>query len=214
MRRALDLYCGAGGATAGLAQHFDYVLGVDWEDYEESYLKAAPGKCEFVQANSLEVADLLGDFDFVWASPPCQKFALSHNLRTGHADYVPATRRLLESGGVPYVLENADRDRTGLRRDLWLCGLMVGLPLLRRHRRFELGGWTAEQPEHPKHEGRYITVAGNPGGKSKRDGQRGFGSTAEWREAMGIDWMSAARLAQAIPPAYSAYIANEFWRQQ
>lgn len=32
------------------------------------------------------------------------------------------------------------------------------------------------------------------------------------RDAMGIDWMTRAELAQAIPPAYTEYIGREMMR--
>ena len=35
---------------------------------------------------------------------------------------------------------------------------------------------------------------------------------ADWRESMGIDWMSLKELSQAIPPAYTEHIGREFAR--
>jgi DNA (cytosine-5)-methyltransferase 1 len=52
-------------------------------------------------------------------------------------------------------------------------------------------------------------VTGHAGGSSKRDGWKN-GGTAEWRKAMGIDWMTGNELAEAIPPAYSQYIGEQF----
>src|SRR6185437_7851072 len=62
--RALDLFCGAGGATKGLQNAGFHVTGVD--------LKRSPRYCGdvFIQADALTV-DPRG-FDFIWASPPCQ----------------------------------------------------------------------------------------------------------------------------------------------
>lgn len=53
---------------------------------------------------------------------------------------------------------------------------------------------------------------GKTGGSSKRDGLK-FGGVAEWREAMDVDWMSARELAQAVPPAYTRFLAEEFLRR-
>ena len=37
-------------------------------------------------------------------------------------------------------------------------------------------------------------------------------SKAAAADAMGIDWMTKKRLAQAVPPAYAEYLAGEFLR--
>jgi DNA (cytosine-5)-methyltransferase 1 len=103
-----------------------------------------------------------------------------------------------------------------LCRDITLCGEMFGLGVI-RHRYFELGGWTAAQPAHPRHRGRvrgwrhgtyydgpYVAVYGDGGGK---------GSVAEWQTAMGIDWTASKHsLAEAIPPAYTEWIGRELLR--
>lgn len=34
----------------------------------------------------------------------------------------------------------------------------------------------------------------------------------DWADAMGIDWMTKTELTQAVPPAYSRFIATEFSR--
>jgi DNA (cytosine-5)-methyltransferase 1 len=53
--------------------------------------------------------------------------------------------------------------------------------------------------------GDYFTVAGH-----------WVGTTAEWSDAMGIDWMTKSELAQAIPPRYSEYLTRQVlqWIQQ
>lgn len=203
--RALDLYCAGGGAGRGLELAGFEVVGWDIDDMSRYY----PG--EFHRGDVLELEPAyVAEFDLVWSSPPCQAHSIATRKWPGradeHLDLIPQTRELLDAAGVPYVIENVPG--APLRVDLMLCGLMVGLPLLRRHRVFELVGFQVQQPEHPRHEPnvRYITVAGHPGGSSARDGVNGFGSTAEWRAAMEIDWLPARLIAQAIPPAYSRLI--------
>lgn len=79
---------------------------------------------------------------------------------------------------------------------------------LRRERWFETS-WSGFALRSPcSHSDETVTVTGHPGGSSKRDGTSGFGSTADWKRAMGIDWMTGKELAQAIPPAYTEYIGH------
>ncbi len=75
-----------------------------------------------------------------------------------------------------------------------------------------------EVPAHGIHDGkigdgRYITVTGHSGGYSNRDGWKN-GGVADARKAMGIDWMTWREMAEAIPPAYSEYIAKKFLEYQ
>src|SRR5690606_41019357 len=84
------------------------------------------------------------------------------------------------------VIENVEGAM--MRRDMVLCGEMFGLAVI-RHRYFELGGWSAQAPDHKEHRGRvsgyrhgvwydgpYFAVYGAGGGK---------GSVQQWQEAMG-----------------------------
>jgi len=51
-------------------------------------------------------------------------------------------------------------------------------------------------------EGPYFAVYGDGGGK---------GTVSEWQAAMGIEWTSSrAAIAQAIPPAYTAWLAGQW----
>lgn len=206
--KALDLFCCGGGATRGLQQAGFTVTGVDIEDQSKYYIGD-----EFIQRSCTDLeVDYLRSFDFIWASPPCQKFSHQTKQHKGysdnHPDLVEPIRELLLESGVPFCIENVVG--APVRRDLTLCGKMFDLDVA-RHRIFEIEGFTVEQPDHPSpHPGRVITVTGNPGGTSKRDGGARFGSTAEWKEAMQIDWLPARLIKEAIPPAYSRYIAEQF----
>jgi hypothetical protein len=178
------------------------VFGIDWTGQRHYPF---PMKVERVERLSPE---WIRSFDLVWASPPCQKWSIgtqAHPHPKVHPDLIPMTRALLHQAGIPSVIENVPQ--APLRADLRLCGSMFGLRLV-RHRHFELQGFQAPQPAHRDHHWRYVTVTGTPGGKNGHPG--GYGLLADWQEAMGIDWMSAREMAEAIPPAYSHHIARAF----
>jgi DNA (cytosine-5)-methyltransferase 1 len=216
--RAADLFCGAGGAGMGIHR-----AGFDVEGWDCKAMKRYPFM--FHLGDALE-ADLSG-FDFVWASPPCQAHSALKTMPNAkkHEDLIPATRAKLKAWGGPWIMENVAG--APLDNPLVLCGTMFGLGTadgkaeLRRHRLFEsnfalltmdcrhnremvcgvYGG-------HGRDRRRIVGFYGHAGGKSVRDGAQQF-STAQRREAMGIDWMSGDELSQAIPPAYSEFLARQ-----
>lgn len=202
----LDLFCGAGGAGMGYHRAGFDVIGVDIAPQPRYPFR-------FVLGDALDTArDILADspVSAIHASPPCH----DHTPYTarwgvdGTGDLLSQTRALLESSGLPWVIENVPG--APMRPDYRLCGCMFGLPGLRRVRWFETS-WHGVQDrplcKHPATPGQpTITVTGHPGGASTRDGKSGRGSTADWRRAMGIEWMTAKQLAQAIPPAYTSYV--------
>lgn len=74
--KALDLCCGLGGMTAGMqAAGFD-VLGIDVEPLADRY----PGRFLLADVKTLDPA-ALGKFDWVHASPPCQRFSTARASR-------------------------------------------------------------------------------------------------------------------------------------
>jgi site-specific DNA-cytosine methylase len=210
--RLLDLFCCAGGAGEGYARAGWDVTGVDVVE-QPNYPHT------FVRGDALAyLAEHWRRFDAVHASPPCQAHSTltKGNRRRagwtdGHVDLIAPTRELLESTGLPYVIENVQGST--VRRDLTLCGEMFGLGVI-RHRYFELGRWSMPQPPHRPHRGRvagmrhgewftgpYFQVYGDGGGK---------GTVEQWQQAMGIDWTADRReLAEAIPPAYTRHIGAE-----
>lgn len=164
---------------------------------------------EFLQADVLELdMDFIKGFDAIWASPPCQRFtagAKQMGTSENHPDLVAPTRDLLEDSGLTYVIENVPA--APLRKDLMLCGSMFNLRLV-RHRIFE-SNVPLTQPEHGKHHPEYITIYGNAGGSSKKQGSTHYGNTDTWREVMGIDWLPGSRLKEAIPPIYAYHIGKD-----
>lgn len=210
--RALDLFCGAGGATKGLQRAGFHVTGVD--------IKPQKNYCGdwFVQADATDPPLELGSFDFIWASPPCQAFVQGlnnfDNDPVERVNLIPQTRAMLERSGVPYAIENVPR--APLRPDLKLNGWMFPDLKVIRERWFEcsfpvlqpFGG----RPRDLLARG-YLSVAG--GGTQKYCTDRGYprATVDNVSAAMGIDWMTRLEMSQAIPPAYSEFIARAFLAQ-
>lgn len=211
-KRILDAFCGAGGASMGYASTGFIVTGVD--------LRPQPHyPFRFIQADAMEFLDDplgLRRYDLIHASPPCQRYTRNARQRgtaDQHPDLIPPVRAMLERIGLPYVIENVEL--APLLNPIRLCGTMFGLGVF-RHRHFEICGFDVTQPRHRRHrgrvgDGRYHTVAGHTGYNSTRDGRVG-GTAEDWRRAMCIDWMTAAELAEAIPPVYTQYIGEHLMR--
>ncbi|WP_427166575.1 DNA methylase [Streptomyces sp. C1-1] len=215
----LDLFSCAGGAAVGYARARFTVHGCDIA-HRPNY------PFPYHQGDALEyLAHLIASgeirrYAFVHASPPCQHgcaLTVGTNASQGwgraHVDLVAPIRELLEATGLPYVIEQPN-GRAKIRKDLTLCGEMFGLGVI-RHRNFELGGWSIEQPAHVPHRGRvrgyrhgrfydgpYVAAYGNGGGKP---------SVPELQAALGIDWTDVREeLTEAIPPTYSEHIGTAF----
>lgn len=238
--RLLDLFCGAGGSAMGYHRAgFDEIVGVDIKPQKRYPFT-------FVQGDALEYVAAHGqEFDAIHASPPCQAFTVLRAMWNAreHPNLVAPTRDCLTATGRPYVIENVPG--APLFEPIMLCGSMFGLGTgdaeLRRHRLFELQGFTVLTPRcqhytralvigvyggHGRDRRRTVgvygdgngrdyrkhpataSVSGHAGGASVRDGCQQF-STAQRREAMGIEWMTGEELSQAIPPAYTEFIGHE-----
>jgi DNA (cytosine-5)-methyltransferase 1 len=210
-RRALDLFCKAGGASAGYHRAGFDVVGVDIAPQPRYPF-------EFVRGDALEVgAELLasGRFDVVVGSPPCHDHGRFRAMWPEHGTgwLVAATRHLFERSGLPWVIENVPG--APLRDPLVLCGSMFGLGTtcsdgvhrqLRRHRLFE-SSLTLAAPGPCDHTDASVGVYGHGGGGTAPRGEYN-GAKAERVAAMGIDWMTNIELAQAIPPAYTEWVGS------
>lgn len=197
--KAIDLFCCAGGASMGLSLAGFNVAGVDIEPQPRYPFR-------FFQDNAVEF-DLEG-YDFVWASPPCQRHSRMSGCRVGlkqkYPDLIDAIRKKLTKWGGPWVIENVVG--APLENPIMLCGAMFGLPMY-RHRLFE-SNMPLVAPIHPKHvtpassaghwkPGTFISVAGH------------FAPVKLAREAMGINWMRNSELAEAIPPKFSEFLGRQ-----
>lgn len=206
--RLLDLFCGAGGASMGYHRAGFEVVGVDINP-QKNY------PFEFHQADALTYP--LDGFDVIHASPPCQKFSLAsvRHIKEGkvYPDCLTPIRERLKKSDAIWIIENvlgAPMDRKTV-----LCGLMFGLKVF-RHRAFESNALIFH-PLHPSHNGKrigegYFSVAGGSGrwkswGTIHRDISKG--TIKEWREAMGINWMTGTEIKEAIPPAYCEFIGRQ-----
>jgi DNA (cytosine-5)-methyltransferase 1 len=199
--RLLDLFCKAGGASAGYVAAGFEVVGVDIEPQPRYPFKFHPG-------DALAYLIAHGDeFDAFAASPPCQAHTKAQRIQgRDHRDYIREVRGLFKAFGKPYVIENVPG--APLHDPIVLCGAMF--PGLRtyRHRLFE-SNIPLTVPPHPEHvapttkmgrppqPGEFMHVVGN------------FSGVPQAKAAMGIDWMIRDELREAIPPAYTEWIGRQ-----
>ncbi len=226
MLKALDLFSGAGGATKGLQRAGFHVTGVD--------IRPQPRYCGDVFHQSDALTFPLEGFDFIWASPPCQAYSDMRSMPTAkdHPALIVPIRERLQAAGVPWVIENVEGapltiggpalfwDETGII----LCGSMFGLKShsyeLRRHRLFE-SSFPVRQPACRHTSKPVVGFYGDhaqirnrrPGSKDRGTQLDGERARILAREVMDIDWMNWKEVCQAIPPAYSEFIATQFLAQ-
>lgn len=216
--RALDLFCGAGGAAMGLYRAGFDVVGVD--------IKPQPRyPFAFVRGDALRPPFDLAGFDLIWASPPCQEYvnaglrALAAKNRRPDTPRKPMliepVRAMLAASGASFTaIENVPS--APLRPDLLLDGDMFGLNTFRQ-RVFELSFFALQSRPNvrfgPESRPGAVTLAG------RGSGERAFydngrlrrcraGNKSSWSAAIGVDWMTRDELREAIPPAYSEFIGR------
>ena len=200
----LDLFCGAGGAAMGYYRAGFDVVGVDIERQKHYPF-------EFHQADALTFP--LDGYDAIHASPPCKADSIiSKNLGYAgrHISLIGQTRTRLESSMRPWIMENVPG--APLRNWVVLCGSSFGLGIpeygwyLRRHRLFESNVfvWSTSC----QHRGLAITICGDGTPKPIHIKIGRTITKAEKCRLMGINWMTGKEISQAIPPAYTEWLAR------
>lgn len=210
--RILDLFSGAGGAAMGYHATFPNVeiVGVDIEPQPRYPFT-------FIQGDALDPPVDLNDFDLIHASPPCQEYSITrHSHNVEYPKLIEPVRELLT--GHEYVIENvvgaplATGPALDGRFGATVCGSMFG-KRIHRHRIFETSfplqsGWCNLK-------GRAINVYNGPQRKKWEETAKaeGFGSPTDlYRHEMEVDWMTQNEALEAIPPQYTAWIAEQ-WEQ-
>ena len=208
--KLLDLFCGAGGASAGYAAAGFEVHGVD-----RKHGKRYP--FTYVRADVLDVLrdeNYLDQFDVIHASPPCQTYSITQHLRnaqgktTSKLDLIPQTRAALVASGKPYIIENVPG--SPLIDPIQLCGSSFALKV-RRHRLFESNMDLIGSVCDHKSQGRPIGVYGSLNDEIPKGGKTAA-TIQEARNAMGISWAIWTELVEAIPPAYTKYLGGQLGR--
>ena len=230
--RALDLYCGQGGVAEGLFNAgFDEVIGIDNEKRNAKYY---PG--DFIEADALDPPLQISDFDFVWASPPCQAYSCTRSIhKRNHPRLIAPTRHLIQTHPF-YCIENVPmikKERHELRPDVILTGPSMGLPKIQRTRWFEVSFFMLyPEPKFiPKEQwqaGEAYTITKSLGAQSHfyrrkakglpgklplrpQDAQEGDDNA---HDVMGITHrMTQNGIGEAIPPIYAELIGKEVIRQ-
>jgi DNA (cytosine-5)-methyltransferase 1 len=204
--KLLDLFCGAGGCAVGyfraaqkLNLHIE-ITGVDINP-QPHY------PYNFIQADALDfLLSNFQEYSHFHASPPCQLFSIAtpkKRKQEVHRDFLSHARAFFYLHELNATIENVPG--SPLIKDLQLRGSQFGLKV-NRLRIFEFINWWSMVSSRDKRvrqvSENLFTVAGH-----------NIGTTSQWRDAMGIDWMNKKELAQAIPPAYTEYIGMLWFNQ-
>ncbi len=161
----------------------------------------------FSQEDALDAS--LDGYDFIWASPPCQKHT-AYKRRPNHVAeaecFIARVRAKLQAWGGLWVIENVVG--APLENPITLCGSMFGLDV-QRHRIFETSFQvTPPACDHsvwtPKYPG-----ATNRAPMSRKTVEVGVYRipVATQRKAMGVlRDVSLPKLSQMVPPAFAEWL--------
>ncbi|MCX5140031.1 DNA cytosine methyltransferase [Streptomyces sp. NBC_00338] len=200
--RVLDLFCCQGGAGMGYDRAGFDVTGIDSTPQPRYPFR-------FVQADALDyVREHGAEFDFIHASPPCQRYSRAQKIQhREHPDLIAPTRAALEATGRPWVIENVEEAARELHDPVTLCAAAFGMRTY-RHRLFETGGgFTFAPPLHPAHWAP-LTKMGRPRAAGHFAHYVGnFSGVQEARTDMDVSWMNRDGIRECIPPAYTQHIA-------
>jgi len=211
--KLLDLFCCEGGAAMGYHMAGFDVVGID-QEWQPNYPFFMRREKLFGDAEHAMICWIRENFDAVHASPPCQAHTdLARQNKREYPCFIEATRRILRSTGLPYVIENVEG--APLINPVKLCGTMFAETRVIRHRLFETN-WPLWAPACGKHPLVYT--------KDKRKPH--YGKLDEWkspvqvtgggncsvaaaRDAMRMDWASKRGLNEAVPPPYTRFIGRQ-----
>jgi DNA (cytosine-5)-methyltransferase 1 len=215
--RVLDTFCCSGGMAMGFHLAGFDVVGVDVNPQPHYPFT-------FIQGDAIEYIKAHGhEYDVIHGSPPCQHYTpLNAYNHKAYPDLIAPTRDAMIAIGKPYVIENVEAAAPELKNPTLLCGPMFGLRVY-RHRLFETN-WNLAAPTHPAHGPRcarngYLPTPEKPfmtitGGAHSRAWQNAACDAMEmpWIKvpAGGDIKLGIREVCEAIPPAYSHWIATQF----
>lgn len=180
----------------------DEIIGVDILRFRHYPFK-------FVQGGVFEQLPILLDkypITHIHASPPCHAYSTAsagHKKHTPYADYIPKIRELLDTIGLPYIIENVEPAPLDIEKSILLCGTMFqsDVPMTKqgrlrviRHRLFEsnvqlkapLSPKTERNPEgllpHKPNYPKYHSFNGHPYVRTTRKNYAHFGKLDIWND--------------------------------
>jgi DNA (cytosine-5)-methyltransferase 1 len=206
--KLLDLFSGAGGAAVGYHRAGFEVTGVDIT-LQHHYPYA------FIRADALVALKqnwLVGRFDVIHASPPCQTYSAYRRRGNGvgerHQDLIAPVRDLLVATGKPYIIENIPA--SPLQNPVVVCGSSFGLDL-QRHRLFESNLTLVAPPCNHDWQTPRFPQATNRQNLRRTVEVGAYRAQPYAARAMGIDWMTREELTEAIPPEYTHFLGRQIY---
>lgn len=193
MFKVLDLFCKAGGASYGMFWVDPVNISITGVDNVEQ--KSYPFK--FIKADYREVD--LSDYNFIWASPPCQRFSKCTAIknRINHEDHIETTREILIRSGKPYTMENVPG--APLHVDLILKGEYFNLKF-KKKRIFETSFMILSPGSVDRRAQYYFTGSKCP---------MGIGYKEKALDSH-VEWMNYDEYNNHVPPEYSYYILKYY----